>query len=114
MESIRLGEIKREFLCCEKYYASINLQLLKIIKRKLETQTHLDDSFSYKTAALTMLSNMFHDSYAISDLYGKHEFYDEDKFKDRDNAADHLDFVLDLLKPLDEKIQIKVSHCQGI
>ena len=101
MESIILREIKREFLCCEKYYASIKLKLLKMINRKMETQMHSDGSFSYKTTAHTMFYNILNHSDAIWGMFSKHEFYDEDKFKDRDNAAvevklqkDNKDFVV--------------------
>jgi hypothetical protein len=51
---------------------------------------------------------------SIWDPYWKHEFYDDDDQEEEPHPINHVNFVLDLLKPLDEKIQIKVSRKQGI
>ena len=74
---------------------------------------HFYGSFNYRIAAHKMLSNIVHKSDTIWEAYWKHEFCDDDKWTDF-HADRHIDFVLDLFKPIDEKIQIKVSHSQGI
>ena len=101
--------IKREFLCCEEYYASINSKLLKVLMK--QNPKHFHGSFSYRTAAHKMLSNIVHRSDKIWEAYWIHEFFDEEKSWSGPFHADHhINFVLDLFKPKDEKIQIKVSY----
>ena len=110
----RPARYKREFLCCEEYHASINSKLLKVLMK--QNPKHFHGSFSYRIAAHKMLSNIVHRSDKIWESYWIHEFFDEDKSWSGPFHADHhIDFVLDLFNPtIDEKIQIKVSHRQGI
>jgi hypothetical protein len=77
-------------------------------------QAYFHGSDTYRTAAHTMLSNIFNYLDSIWDPYWKHEFYDDDDQEEEPHPINHVNFVLDLLKPLDEKIQIKVSRKQGI
>ena len=93
---------KREFLCCEKYYASINLKLLKLLKKEMTDQMCFHGSVTYRTAAHTMLSNIVYSLDNIWEPYWKHEFYDDDDQEEDSHPMNHVSFVLDILKPIDE------------
>jgi len=90
---------RREFLCCEKYYASINLKLLKFLQKEMTSGNYTDGSYDYRIAAHEMLSNIVFDM-EIWDPYLPDFLF----------PRNHVEFVLDLLKPLDEKIEKKLKN----
>ena len=93
------------YLCCEKYYANINLQLLKIMKDVIDDE-FCDGSFDYREAAHTMLTDIiFHDvCYGTLQMeYWKYEASDEL------SSYNHMKSVMDLLQPWDDELLKQVS-----
>ena len=98
------------YLCCEKYYANINLQLLKIMKDVIDDE-FCDGSFDYRDAAHTMLTDIiFHDVCygTLQDEYRKYQVY-SDSDSDEHSPYNNMKSVMDLLQPWDDELLEQVS-----
>jgi hypothetical protein len=87
------------YLCCEKYYANINLQLLKIMKDVIDDE-FCDGSFDYRDAAHTMLTDII---LSFNVCYGTCSESDEH------SPNNNMKSVMDLLQPWNDELLEQVS-----
>lgn len=89
------------YLCCEKYYANINLQLLKIIKDVIKKDDRFcDGSFDYRDAAHTMLTDI---------ITSFNNYYGTCSESDEHSPNNNMKSVMGLLQPWNDELLEQVS-----